>query len=242
MALLGRANGSTADAEIGAKALESFLVRRMVRNLQTRGYGTLALDLVRGIKKVADGEPAAPILIASLNSTPGDWPDDDEFKHSWRTNRFYGWFRRDRVAMLLQALEERYQTISGKSEPLLPFDYAKLQIEHIMPQSWAANWPLGHVHSALERDTFVQNIGNLTLVSSKLNPSLSNSAWFVPGSTNCKSAQLAKHSGLRLNHHILGKHAEHWDEEAIQQRADTLFEEARIIWPSPEKLLQEAAS
>ena len=242
MALLARAQGATADAETGAKALESYLVRRMVGNLQTRGYGTLALDLVKRIEKVPEGEPAAPALIAALSATPGDWPDDETFRHNWRTNRFYGWFRRDRVAMLLQALEERYQTNSGKSEPLLPFDYAKLQIEHIMPQSWAANWPLGQTHSALERDAYVQNIGNLTLVSNKLNPSLSNSAWFVDGSTNCKSAQLAKHSGLRLNRHILEEHAQEWNEEAIRRRSDALFEEARKIWMPADELIAMVTS
>jgi hypothetical protein len=139
--------------------------------------------------------------------------------------------------MLLQAIEERYQTNSGKSEPLLPFDYARLQIEHIMPQSWAANWPLGDGCSALERDTFVQNIGNLTLVSNKLNPSLSNSAWRVDGSDNCKSAQLAKHSGLRLNALLLDEYACEWNESAIQQRAGSLFEQARLIWPAPSTLI-----
>src|SRR6476619_4846809 len=135
--------------------------------------------------------------------------------------------------MLLQALEERYQTSSEKSEPLLAFDYAKLQIEHIMPQSWAANWPLGEQYSALERDTFVQNIGNLTLVSSKLNPSLSNAAWRVQDSDQCKSAQLARHSALRLNAALLDEYSGEWNEVAIQARAKSLFEAAKAIWSSP---------
>jgi hypothetical protein len=236
MALLARSAGDTADADLGAKALESFLVRRMVGNLGTRSYGTLALDLVRTVKQVPAGEKASPALIQALSSPDGEWPDDQSFRQNWCTGRFYGWFRRDRVAMLLQAIEERYQSSGGKSEPLLPFDYAKLQIEHIMPQSWAANWPLGESYSALERDTFVQNIGNLTLVSNKLNPSLSNSAWRVDGSDNCKSAQLAKHSGLRLNALLLDEYSGDWNEAAIQQRAGSLFEQARLIWPSPSAL------
>jgi hypothetical protein len=236
MALLARSGGDTADAELGAKALESFLVRRMVGNLGTRSYGTLALDLVRTVKQVPTSEQASPALIEALSSPDSEWPDDQSFRQSWCTGRFYGWFRRDRVAMLLQAIEERYQSSGGKSEPLLPFDYAKLQIEHIMPQSWAANWSLGDGYTALERDTFVQNIGNLTLVSSKLNPSLSNSAWRVDGSDNCKSAQLAKHSALRLNALLLDEYSGEWNESTIQQRAGSLFEQARLIWPSPSAL------
>lgn len=236
MALLARGGGDTEEAHSGASALESYLVRRMVVGLQTRGYSTLALDLVRAIKGVPNGSSALPALHQALADSPGGWPDDEAFGSSWKTDRFYGWFRRDRVAMILQALEERLQSQTAKSEPLLAFDYAKLQIEHIMPQSWAANWPLNG-YSALERDTFVQNIGNLTLVSEKLNPTLSNSPWNVEGSTKCKRAQLARHSALRLNAQLLNEHADHWDEEAIQKRAADLFEAARLIWSPPEQSL-----
>lgn len=232
MALLSRAPDLSEDAAQGAKAVESFLVRRMVSDLQTRGYGTLALELVRVIKAVPSGEPATPALVEALSAAPGGWPDDATFRHNWRSRRFYGWFRRDRVAMILQALEERHQVDLGKSEPVRNFNYTKLQIEHIMPQSWAANWPLTDGQDAFERDVLVQNIGNLTFVSDKLNPSLSNSAWFIEGSTQCKSAQLAKHSDLRLNKHLLEKHPISWTEEGIRDRADRLFEEARKIWPA----------
>lgn len=237
MALLNRQNGGTDDAERGARALESYLVRRMVGNLQTRGYATLALELVRTVSNAPSDLPAAPALIEALDASPGDWPDDEIFRGNWRTGRFYGWFRRERVAMILQAIEERYQSSGGKSEPLLPFDYAKLQIEHIMPQSWAANWPLHDGYSALERDTFVQNIGNLTLVSRKLNPTLSNSAWYEEGSTTCKKAQLAKHSSLQLNQNLLNEYPGEWDEESIRDRADALFQEAKAIWMSSKELM-----
>jgi hypothetical protein len=66
---------------------------------------------------------------------------------------------------------------------------------------------------------------------------MSNSAWHVEGSSNCKRAQLAKHSGLRLNSNLLSEHEAHWSEEAIVNRASKLFDEAKAIWPEPKKLL-----
>lgn len=234
MALLGRAGDNTNDAARGAQALESFLLRRIVCEEQTRGYGMLALELVRTIKDIPVGSPATPALISALESSPGGWPDDARFKHKWCTNRFYGWFRRDRVAMILQALEEHYQADLGKSEPIRHFDYARLQIEHVMPQSWAANWPLPEGMDPFEREVLIQNIGNLTFVSEKLNPSLSNSAWFVEGSVNCKSAQLAKHSDVRLTKYLLEQNPKAWTEDAIRSRAALLFEEARQLWPAAE--------
>ena len=233
MAFLSRSHGQNADAEEGAKALESYLVRRMICNAQTRGYGTLSLELVRTIRGVPEDEQATPALVEALKNSPGGWPDDETFRTAWISGRFYGWFRRDRVAMILQSLEESYQARGGRSEPLLPFDYAKLQIEHIMPQSWATNWPLQADFSALERDTYVQNIGNLTLVSSKLNPTLSNSAWHLEGSPNCKRALLSKHTKLGLNHNLLIQNPDKWSESDIRERANALFVDAKAIWPSP---------
>jgi hypothetical protein len=235
MSLMGRPGSDEADQELGSRAVESYLVRRMVCDMQTRGYGTLALDLVRAVQSVPAHEPAAPALVARLSESPGEWPDDATFKHNWRTRRFYGWFRRDRVAMLLQAIEELYQAEATKAEPVLKFDYSKLTIEHIMPQSWAANWPLPAGTDIVERETLVQNIGNLTLVSKKLNPSLSNSAWLVEGSDSCKRAGLAAHSDLKLNKRLLADHLA-WDEKSIRIRADSLFEAAASIWPAAESL------
>jgi len=232
MALMGRPGSDEADQELGSRAVESFLVRRMVCDMQTRGYGSLALDLVRVVKSLPGGQPAAPALIERLGGTPGEWPDDDSFKHNWCTRRFYGWFRRDRVAMILQALEEHYQQTATKAEPVLKFDYSKLTIEHIMPQSWAANWPLPPDVDVSVRETLIQNIGNLTLVSGKLNPSLSNSPWFNEGSDSCKRSGLAAHSDLKLNKRLLAEHPVSWNERSIRSRAETLFEAAKVIWPS----------
>jgi hypothetical protein len=242
MTLLSRSGEATEDATQGAKALESFLLRRIVCEEQTRGYGTLALDLVRTIKEVPIGSPATPALVAALEGSTGGWPDDSRFKYKWCSNRFYGWYRRDRVSMMLQAIEERYQTDLGKSEPIRNFNYAKLQIEHVMPQSWAANWPLPEGVSAFDREVLVQNIGNLTFVSEKLNPSLSNSAWFVEGSPKCKSAQLAKHSDVRLTKRLLEQFPTSWTEDGIRARAEQLFEQARDIWPSAAALREAATS
>lgn len=235
MSLLGRPGSSPEDQELASRALESFLVRRMVCGMQTRGYGALALELLKVVSSVPPTSPAAPNVISALSREPGEWPDDETFRISWCTRGFYGWFRRDRVAMILQAIEERYQELASKSEPVLHFDFSQLTIEHIMPQSWGANWPLPEGQDITSRQILVQNIGNLTLVSGKLNPHLSNGPWHVEGSDQCKRRGLQLHSDLKLNKHLLNTY-EQWDEGAIQHRALLLFDEAKAIWPSPEAL------
>ena len=238
MAVLGRVGSDENDKLVAANALESFIVRRMVCDLQTRGYGTLALDLVQAVQKVPEDEPVAETLIVALMNAPSSgWPDDSAFRFDWTTRRFYGWFRRDRVAMLLQTIEEAYQRDASKAEPVLFFDYSKLTIEHVMPQTWQTHWPLTPGVEIAERERWVQNIGNLTFVSGKLNPSLSNAPWYVSGSQQCKRAGLEAHSDLKINKRLLSEFGDLWDEAAISKRAESMFETARSSWPSAAALL-----
>lgn len=236
IAILSRPGSDEADRLAAAIALESFLVRRMVCDLQTRGYGMLALELVRVVQEAPADEPVTVHLTSSLAGAPaGGWPDDEAFLQNWTTRKFYGWFRRDRVAMLLQAIEEHYQSEASKSEPVLKFDYSKLTIEHIMPQTWQTHWPLTDGIEIPERERWVQNIGNLTLVSGKLNPSLSNSPWHVEGAGQCKRIGLSAHSDLKLNKRLLATTDNKWDERLIAQRSKALFDAAIALWPPSSK-------
>ncbi|AOJ40516.1 hypothetical protein WJ23_21610 [Burkholderia lata] len=141
-------------------------------------------------------------------------------------------FRRDRVVMILRAIEEAYQNRNSRAEPVLSFNFAKLEIEHIMPQNWVEHWPLKAGESLDERARVIQGIGNLTLVSQKLNGSLSNAPWNkLPGNdVKTKRDALEEHSKLELNRLLLKTYVD-WDEKAIAKRAEVLFEEARAIWP-----------
>ncbi|MDE2083164.1 MAG: DUF1524 domain-containing protein [Burkholderiales bacterium] len=55
-----------------------------------------------------------------------------------------------------------------------------LHVEHVMPVAWAEHWPSpGDDNAVLLRNSLLHNIGNLTLLTAKLNPSLSNSNFSV---------------------------------------------------------------
>jgi len=241
MALMDRAEnagGALDDLASGAAALESFLIRRMVCNLQTRGYGALAIELVRVVKAVPPSAPAASALQTALNATAGEWPDDEQFEQNWLSRPFYGWFRRDRVAMLLEALEEQARADSKLLEPIVAYDFSKTQIEHVMPQSWATHWPLPTHISALEREGRIQNIGNLTLVSERLNPTLSNGPWDAENGAACKRALLSKYTTLVLNKELLEQAAGGWDEQGISNRAKALLGRAKRLWAAPEQKVE----
>lgn len=211
-------------------ALESYLVRRMVCGYQTRGYGGLSMDLLRAIAREQDD---SLLLDASVNVLRGTfassdwWPDDSFFLRSWVERRFYGVLRRERVVMLLRAIEEEYLTENKYGEPVLHFDFSKLQIEHVMPQKWQLHWQLASDGGAEARENALHGIGNLTLLSGALNPALSNAPWESLNGMSKRSG-LAEHSMLKMNQKLI-QHS-HWDQDAIKKRALELFDVAKKVW------------
>ncbi|MBZ9916584.1 MULTISPECIES: DUF262 domain-containing protein [unclassified Mesorhizobium] len=240
MAVMRREGSTDDDQDSVAAALESYLVRRMICGGQTRGYGNLAIDLIGIIHSVNSAEPVGAAISNYLGALEGAlwWPDDERFRLDWCSRVFYSNLRRARVLMILQALEEHYQTPGALGEPVVGFDFAKLTIEHIMPQKWRDHWPFdGDESGRVNRDRALHGIGNLTLVSNALNPSLSNSAWTMPpradGKPNGKSVALKAHSKLQLNAKLLDRWPDVWSEAQIIERANALFETALLIWPRP---------
>jgi hypothetical protein len=136
--------------------------------------------------------------------------------------------------MLLEALE------AGLRGPLaetsdVPRD---LTVEHVLPQSWEAHWPLPDgadpEEARNERQNLLHTIGNLTLLSSKLNPMVSNGSW------ETKRAEISKHTVLHLNKALV--ESEHWDEEAIRARSRALLLRAERLWLHPKPISIEDIS
>ena len=239
--VMGRPGSSPADRDAVAVILESYLVRRVICWEETRAYNTLVLDLLKGLVAVKPDTPAAPTLLAMLaahTSGPNRWPDNDRFCDFWCRQKFYGGIRRSRVMMILQALEEYYQTAGKKGEPVVTFDFSNLEIEHILPQKWERHWPLSETENArVDREHILHCIGNLTLVSGKLNPMLSNAAWHDDAKgTQGKLTLLGDHSQLRLNDQLVKRYGDGWNENAIKKRGLELFKAACLIWPDPAAL------
>ena len=125
--------------------------------------------------------------------------------------------------MVLVAIEKY---LRGRfAEPL--GDVVNLTIEHIMPQSWETHWPLrNHDNGGKEaRDISIGAIGNLTLLTKKLNSRQSNGPWSE------KREELDKHSTLLLNKQLLQNAPHSWDETTIRERTKELGETIAAIWP-----------
>jgi hypothetical protein len=215
------------------RAIESFVVRRMATKWQTRAYGQAFAEVLKAAQGASDHPGKA--VIEALRSAPHGyaWPSDRDLADAFRTGRYYGpgGVSQDRLRLLLGEVDRRLQLDVHKSEPV-SVDYNRLQIEHVIPQEWRKYWPVRVVDESeraqreLQRDLSVHRIGNLTLVSNRLNPSMGHDPW------SAKRTQLEKHSHLRLNRLLCD--LDEWDETSIAVRSEWLAGWVAEVWPGPD--------
>jgi hypothetical protein len=229
LGLLGNAGLSEPERDKIMADLESFLVRRLVCGRPTKNYNRLFIQLLRDFENTG-GAPTSSKFRALLAAGTGetvDWPDDAAFEKSWATVDAYNGLKAARVEMILRAIDEAIS--SGKSESVTI--QGKLTVEHVLPQDWNEHWPLPPAVDAAaateERDTLVNDFGNLTLLTQALNSSVRN------GPATTKLPAIALQSKLTLNTHFQGRTS--WSESDVRERRQALFQTAKKIWPAPQR-------
>ena len=215
-----------ADQEIRAimDSLESFLVRRAVCGLSPKNYNQLFRRLVRQLM-ANDDFSAAAIRQFLLKQTADTavWPNDKDLHKAWMSRPLYKVQVQQRTRMILEALERQLHNSRTSTHKIT----GTVSIEHLMPQKWETHWKLasgGNTDDVRSlRNNLIHTIGNLTIVTKSLNPTLSNGPWAK------KLPEIRKRNALCLNLNL----PEHWDEAAIKQRGADLFNAALAIWPHP---------
>lgn len=204
---------SAADLLNSIRILESYLLRRAVIGLQTRGYGTEFTKLASRL------DPSQPFVslkasLARLSSTAA-FPDDQEFEAALLSADLY----HKRVCFhLLDGLENR-----GRKELS---DTSSYTIEHILPQNeklsddWRAM--LGEDWQRLQK-TWLHRLGNLTLTG--YNSTYSDRSLYEKQSIS----KGFRESSVRLNQDV--RDVEKWTEIEIAERGERLAKQALTIWP-----------
>ena len=199
--------------------LESYGVRRWICQLNNAGQTNAMTALLQKLEE-ADSENASKVVKEFLKKQlerSRIWPDDQTVKNALREEPVLRSRNTNMVKMILLAIEQHLQ--SPKSEKRC-YSWNELQIEHLWPQKWEKYW------SKPSDPRLLEQIGNLTLVSEKLNPDreMSNRVW------SKKKNALKDHSTLKLNEELL-KHQGPWDETAIKDRNQGLAAMIVKIWP-----------
>ena len=185
------------------------------------------------------GEGTASFLLDQTADSRA-WPTDHQLTEDIPTSKLYGNIRQNRLCIVLSAVEEKRRS-ERNEDVTLPVN---LQIEHVMPQKWRTYWPDGIANdpsASGNRDRLVQTIGNLTLLTGRLNASLSNRPWLDsdaavaapngPEAGKGKRSLIDKYSLLVLNKEIVQEHQEAWTEEDITARGQAIAKDIAAIWP-----------
>ncbi len=219
-----------------SRILESYLLRRAVCGLTTKNYNRIFLMLARNLRR--DGTSADNLKRQLLDMTgdSNEWPGDAQFREKWRTVNAYQSLGTAKIVHILKRISD---TLTDSKMEDISID-VPLSVEHIMPQSWQAHWPLSSGQRGLSgeqlesedefdlrdataaRAAAVHRIGNLTIVTQPANSTLLNAGWSE------RKPMYLLHSLLPINHAL--QKWDVWDESTIAARGDELFERALKIW------------
>ncbi|MBB3205108.1 GNAT superfamily N-acetyltransferase [Rhodopirellula rubra] len=222
--------------EKSLKTIESWMVRRMLLRASTKSYSQIVAELIRQLRgkdRETFGDAIEKFFLGQ-NSNSRYWPDDQEIIEHLKVLPAYRRLGRGRLRMVLEAVEDHLRGwTDGKSglggERVAR---AKLAIEHIMPQKWAANWPIpDSLRGEGEREALIHTLGNLTLLTSRLNSKVSNGPWLAEGG---KRAGLEMHDVLFMNRELLKGCKGEWTETMIRSRSEQVATIITQIWPTPD--------
>lgn len=114
-------------------------------------------------------------------------------------------------------------------------------LEHIMPQKWSKNWSDVSVYDTNNtvvsdedekervRSHAIYEIGNMTLLNSKLNSSISNGTFYDKCNGKNGKKGIKDLADFMLTKDVVNKHNS-WDERDIYIRSKELEDVIRVIW------------
>ncbi len=217
------------------KVIESWMVHRMLVRATTKNYNQVVAELIALLRqpdRVAAGDITESYLAGQASGSRY-WPDDAELRAELADLLAYRRLGRGRLRMILEAIEDDLrgwkEGQSGLGDERVP--RGKFTIEHVMPRKWHIHWSLDNPGAdEAERDRILHTLGNLTLLTRKLNSKVSHAPWIgTPG----KRDGLEEHDVLLMNREILKTAPTQWTDEAIRTRTRQMAEIIIRIWPVP---------
>ena len=221
-------NGSIEEDDIRSRffVLEKYIVLNAICKGSTKNYNNECLQLVDEKKTPQD------ILESCQYISEGNFVNG---LRRMTTNKL--------PTLLLFWVELYQRNLLNVDIKLLKYEYT---LEHIMPQKWAQNWydvPVydtdeNEVEDADEmervRSHAIYEIGNMTLLNSKLNTSISNGNFTdkINGKNGRKG--IKDLADIRLTRKVIDNNSD-WNELKIYARTAELEEDIRKIWDA-EKL------
>ena len=237
LALLDHPSGPLPQAQMDAAldVLESWLARRMLIRATAKSYNKVMAEVVSVVRNTPHQQVGQAVRdhFASQGAETAYWPDDAEVRRELASMAVYRKLSRARLRMVLESIEDHWRGwVAGQTSAAgMRIRRASYAIEHLMPQSWLKHWPLTPGVPEPEREARIHRLGNLTLLTKKLNSTVSNGPWL---GAKGKAEHLQEKDVVLLNSRVLKQYqGNQWDESAIDARTADAIDALLAIWPVP---------
>jgi len=222
--------------------LESYIVRRNICKLTTKNYNNLFISILQKLINIKDENGLFTFedyknIFYNFTDETNLFPDDSLFVESFKESILIN--QNSKEILYCIALYQKNNELNDVTK----LSSSNFSVEHIMPKMWEENWSMDNMseQAKLERDKLLLTLGNLTLITKKLNSKMKNDSW------NNKKETLRKYSSLQMTTDYLM--INNWEESAIEKRANDLAKLAVEIWDrkitseftwnNEEKIIQE---
>lgn len=186
--------------------LENFIIRHWLCKKVTNSINKV---IGRNLKNI-NGKDSMQKFIASFEVT-----SDEEIKEALLE------IDNKRASLVLFWIE-LYNCRSEKNDiSELQYTYT---LEHLMPQTWQENWSNVGKNDETVKGLIYQ-IGNMTLLKSKLNTAIQNNNW------DKKREEIQKHAMLKITQEVIKNRA--WNKNKIEERSEKIFNDFLKIWQNP---------
>jgi uncharacterized protein with ParB-like and HNH nuclease domain len=205
--------------------IETFMMRRSIARLETRGYNGLFNDgLISNKILTAD---ALKAYVDKDKDTTYRAARQEDIKHGIK-NIIY--INRQALGFLYM-LESRLR--SDKLAATQLYGIGNYSLEHLLPKKWRQYWPIpDNVEVAKQTDYSLYTFGNLAIIPGALNTSISNAPWPVKLTGKGKKEGLLKYAkGLVTLDEYLS--LPEWNLAAISARAKKIYYQILSIWSEP---------
>lgn len=203
--------------------VEAYIMRRMVVKANTKNYNQLFTDRLI-LNKVLSKNAFLSYLKEKANTQVNFLPNDVTLEKGFKNSNLINKQARGVIYMIESKIRDQIK----QSTQLLGIK--KYSLEHLMPKKWRNNWKGNLSKDERDyRDFKLKTLGNLAIITQSLNTSIRDANWGTK-----KKGQKNKHG---LKHYSGGIETlvpyldlDVWDEDAIDKRADFLYQKALEIW------------
>lgn len=197
------------------KYVEAYLIRRIICKKTAKNYNQLFRSF---INNEADSLEKIKEIIETKEEKINSMPSDEEVEEGINTSVLVN----KQAKGVLYLIEQSIRSDLNSTE-LKFFD--EYSLEHVMPKKWRNNWDSDNFsdYQKEQRDKVIFTLGNLTIITKRLNSSIRDSNWVVKKNGNGRNLGLNEYAqGIEIFSKYLQK--ENWNEYSITERGQELFE------------------